>query len=159
MSNFFSVGYLKPQYFNAKYLSGGNEGQSGWRRLIISQLQEAGLIKVEAQQKEQIPTLDSTIVPAAKISRKGVVRNLRTPEPEEGVAREVLKALPKLMYRSTGVANPTPELEVLLQYAKIELSELWAKLGVLSGIVDNPLEIETKADLEDDDLVMLLIAA
>lgn len=161
MSFYFSTGFLKPQYFNAKYLSGGNEGQSGWRRLIISQLQEAELNKEKESEENSIPVLTSTIVPETKEVRKGVIRNRHSIiSPEEEIAKDVLKTLPKPIYRNQPeITDFGDGFAVLLRSATIHLSELWQRLGVSAGIVENPIGVVEVEDTEDDDIAMLLLMA
>lgn len=168
MSAFFNSNFLKPQYFNAKYLSGGNETQSGWRRLIVAQLQEADLKKRrEKEAAEQAPVIEVVAVEEVKSApekkhKKRIKRVERVSEPEEEIAREVLKVLPKPLYRESPRVESLPP-EILVSFSYSVISELWVKLGILSTPValsfENDLREMEEADAEDDDILLLLATA
>lgn len=171
MSAFFYSNFLKPQYFNAKYLGGGNETQSGWRRLIVAQLQEADLKKRrEKEAAEQSPVIEVVAVEEVKAAPekkhkkriKRVERTERVSEPEEEIAREVLKVLPKPLYRESPRVESLPP-EILVSFSYSVISELWAKLGIFSTPValsfENDLREMEDADAEDDETLLILLAA
>lgn len=171
MSAFFYSNFLKPQYFNAKYLGGGNETQSGWRRLIVAQLQEADLKKRrEKEAAEQAPVIEVVAVEKVKAAPekkhkkriKRVGRTERVSEPEEEIAREVLKVLPKPLYRESPRVESLPP-EILVSFSYSVISELWVKLGIFSTPValsfENDLREMEDADAEDDDILLLLATA
>lgn len=168
MSAFFNSNFLKPQYFNAKYLSGGNETQSGWRRLIVAQLQEADLKKRrEKEAAEQAPVIEVVAVEEVKSApekkhKKRIKRVERVSEPEEEIAREVLKVLPKPLYRESPRVESLPP-EILVSFSYSVISELWVKLGILSTPValsfENDLREMEEADAEDDETLLILLAA
>lgn len=171
MSAFFNSNFLKPQYFNAKYLSGGNETQSGWRRLIVAQLQEADLKKRrEKEAAEQAPVIEVVAVEEVKSAPekkhkkriKRVEHTVRVSEPEEEIAREVLKVLPKPLYRESPRVESLPP-EILVSFSYSVISELWVKLGILSTPValsfENDLREMEEADAEDDETLLILLAA
>ena len=159
MSIFLSQGFLKAQYFNAKYLSGGNEGQSGWRRLIISQLQEAANRKEEKVKEEiGIKPLTSVIIPPTEKVQRHIKKQWAVEQPEEEVAKEVLKTLKKPIYRG---AEEQPyvseELQIVLQHSQLELSGLWQRLGVTTGLIKNPIAVPVVQDEESDDEALLFL--
>lgn len=171
MSAFFNSNFLKPQYFNAKYLGGGNETQSGWRRLIVAQLQEADLKKRrEKEAAEQSPVIEVVAVEEVKATPekkhkkriKRVERTERVSEPEEEIAREVLKVLPKPLYRESPRVESLPP-EILVSFSYSVISELWVKLGIFSTPValsfENDLREMEDADAEDDETLLILLAA
>lgn len=171
MSAFFYSNFLKPQYFNAKYLGGGNETQSGWRRLIVAQLQEADLKKRrEKEAAEQAPVIEVVAVEEVKAAPekkhkkriKRVERTERVSEPEEEIAREVLKVLPKPLYRESPRVESLPP-EILVSFSYSVISELWVKLGIFSTPValsfENDLREMEDADAEDDETLLILLAA
>lgn len=168
MSAFFYSNFLKPQYFNAKYLGGGNETQSGWRRLIVAQLQEADLKKRrEKEAAEQAPVIEVVAVEEVKSApekkhKKRIKRVERVSEPEEEIAREVLKVLPKPLYRESPRVESLPP-EILVSFSYSVISELWVKLGILSTPValsfENDLREMEEADAEDDETLLILLAA
>ena len=168
MSAFFNSNFLKPQYFNAKYLSGGNETQSGWRRLIVAQLQEADLKKRrEKEAAEQAPVIEVVAVEEVKAApekkyKKRIKRVERVSEPEEEIAKEVLKVLPKPLYRESPRVESLPP-EILVSFSYSVISELWVKLGIFSTPValsfENDLREMEEADAEDDETLLILLAA
>lgn len=168
MSAFFNSNFLKPQYFNAKYLSGGNETQSGWRRLIVAQLQEADLKKRrEKEAAEQAPVIEVVAVEKVKAApekkhKKRIKRVERVSEPEEEIAKEVLKVLPKPLYRESPRVESLPP-EILVSFSYSVISELWVKLGIFSTPValsfENDLREMEDADAEDDETLLILLAA
>ena len=168
MSAFFNSNFLKPQYFNAKYLSGGNETQSGWRRLIVAQLQEADLKKRrEKEAAEQAPVIEVVAVEKVKAApekkhKKRIKRVERVSEPEEEIAKEVLKVLPKPLYRESPRVESLPP-EILVSFSYSVISELWVKLGIFSTPValsfENDLREMEEADAEDDETLLILLAA
>jgi hypothetical protein len=168
MSAFFNSNFLKPQYFNAKYLGGGNETQSGWRRLIVAQLQEADLKKRrEKEAAEQAPVIEVVAVEKVKAApekkhKKRIKRVERVSEPEEEIAKEVLKVLPKPLYRESPRVESLPP-EILVSFSYSVISELWVKLGILSTPValsfENDLREMEEADAEDDETLLILLAA
>lgn len=168
MSAFFYSNFLKPQYFNAKYLGGGNETQSGWRRLIVAQLQEADLKKRrEKEAAEQAPVIEVVAVEKVKAApekkhKKRIKRVERVSEPEEEIAKEVLKVLPKPLYRESPRVESLPP-EILVSFSYSVISELWVKLGIFSTPValsfENDLREMEEADAEDDETLLILLAA
>lgn len=173
MSAFFYSNFLKPQYFNAKYLGGGNETQSGWRRLIVAQLQEADLKKRrEKEAAEQSQAIEVVAVEEVKTAPekkhkkriKRVERTERVSEPEEEIAREVLKVLPKPLYRESPRVESLPP-EILVSFSYSVISELWVKLGIFSTPVALSLENGLKeleqvnSEEEDDEALLLLMCA
>lgn len=170
MSAFFYSNFLKPQYFNAKYLVGGNETQSGWRRLIVAQLQEADLKKRrEKEAAEQSPVIEVVAVEEVKTApekkhKKRIKRVERVSEPEEEIAREVLKVLPKPLYRESPRVESLPP-EILVSFSYSVISELWVKLGIFSTPVALSLENGLKeleqvnSEEEDDEALLLLMCA
>ncbi len=168
MSAFFYSNFLKPQYFNAKYLGGGNETQSGWRRLIVAQLQEADLKKRrEKEAAEQSPVIEVVAVEEVKTApekkhKKRIKRVERVREPEEEIAKEVLKVLPKPLYRESPRVESLPP-EILVSFSYSVISELWVKLGIFSTPValsfENDLREMEETDAEDDDILLLLAMA
>ena len=170
MSAFFYSNFLKPQYFNAKYL-GGNETQSRWPRLIGAQLQEADLKKRrEKEAAEQSQAIEVVAVEEVKTAPekkhkkriKRVERTERVSEPEEEIAREVLKVLPKPLYRESPHVESLPP-EILVSFSYSVISELWVKLGIFSTPValsfENDLRDMEDAGAEDDDILLLLATA
>lgn len=164
MSQFFNQGFLRAQYFNANYLTGAQEKSSGWRRLIIAQLQEASLKAGEARKKNLTKVkpdeIDSGKKDATKVRRKKARRRV-APDiaPEQEVAEEILCTNPLPLYKPAEkvvTAMPPWLLEV-----RVELASLWAKLGVSPTIVQevDPALAETlleEEEQEDEALLLLL---
>lgn len=166
MSQFFNQGFLKAQYFNANYLTGAQEKSSGWRRLIISQLQEASL-KADEERKKALTEVKSDAVDSSKEEvvkvRRPKTRRRTTPDiaPEQEVAAEILRAAPLPPYRPP--AKTDVDVPPWLLIAQTELSGLWVKLGVAPSVFQefgleaaNVLLEEEQETEQEEDLLFLL---
>lgn len=173
MSNFFSAGFLKPQYFNAQYLSGGDEAkaQSGWRRLIIAQLQEAANENVVTPQLNEAPGLTSTVVPfnaeaSPDTAPKKPSRASVNTSPEEEIAKDVLNVLQKPIYRQSPPVVLFEPLIFGVTDTRDILRNLWARLGVNVAISEITLvEVDANAgrcegycESEDEEFLLMAMA-
>ena len=121
----------------------------------------------EKEAAEQAPVIEVVAVEKVKAApekkhKKRIKRVERVSEPEEEIAKEVLKVLPKPLYRESPRVESLPP-EILVSFSYSVISELWVKLGIFSTPValsfENDLREMEEADAEDDETLLILLAA
>lgn len=132
-------------------------GRSGFYRLLLAQLQQEALDQYEAKRKKK----PEEVVEAAKVEEVVEVVKAKPPKPKVFTPKPKARRFPEVQFKPAPVKDEFEKLPEYLNAISNEVRQWYKELEPLlsKGIEQHAKRVEAANDEDDEDLLLLIMAA